>query len=58
MSREQTAIRIARGDHLWTRAQVAGSVRDGFAVEFDSKVTLSDSLHGVREENGMVRTAH
>ena len=43
-------IRIAIGDNLWTRALVDGSVRvEGFAVEFHSKVTLPDRLHGVRE---------
>ena len=50
MSLEQQSIRIAIGDNLWTRALVDGSVRvDGFAVEFHSKVTLPDRLHGVRE---------
>ena len=50
MSQEQEPIRIAIGDNLWTRALVDGSVRvDGFAVEFHSKVTLPDRLHGVRE---------
>lgn len=38
MSREPTAIRIARGDHLCMRGLVDGSVRlEGFAVEFDSR---------------------
>ena len=50
MSQEQKPIRIAIGENLWTRALVDGSVRvDGFAVEFHSKVTLPDRLHGVRE---------
>ncbi|HEY7560248.1 MAG TPA: hypothetical protein VIH18_36195 [Candidatus Binatia bacterium] len=50
MSQEQKPIRIAIGDNLWSRALVDGSVRvDGFAVEFHSKVTLPDRLHGVRE---------
>ena len=50
MSLEQQPIRIAIGDNLWTRALVDGSVSvDGFAVEFHSKVTLPDRLHGVRE---------
>ena len=49
MSLEQQSIRIAIGDNLWTRALVDGSVRvDGFAVEFHSKVTLPDRLHGVQ----------
>lgn len=38
MSREPTAIRIAIGDHLWTRALVDGSGRvEGFGVEFYSR---------------------
>jgi len=50
MSQEPKPIRIAIGENLWTRALVDGSVRvDGFAVEFHSKVTLPDRLHGVRE---------
>jgi 4,5-dihydroxyphthalate decarboxylase len=50
MSPSREAIRIAIGENLWTRALVDGSVRvDGFAVEFHSKVTLPDRLHGVRE---------
>ena len=50
MSTRKQTIRIAIGDNLWTRALVDGSVRvDGFAVEFHSKVTLPDRLHGVRE---------
>jgi 4,5-dihydroxyphthalate decarboxylase len=50
MSQEQKPIRVAVGDNLWTRALVDGGVRvDGFAVEFHSKVTLPDRLHGVRE---------
>jgi hypothetical protein len=50
MSQEQRLIRIAIGENLWTRALVDDSVRvDGFAVEFHSKVTLPDRLHGVRE---------
>jgi 4,5-dihydroxyphthalate decarboxylase len=50
MSQEQKPIRVAISDNLWTRALVDGSVRvDGFPVEFHSKVTLPDRLHGVRE---------
>lgn len=50
MSQAQETIRIAIGDNLWTRALVDGSVRvEGFNVEFHSKVTLPDRLHGVRE---------
>jgi hypothetical protein len=50
MSQEKKPIRIAIGENLWTRALVDGSVRvDGFAVEFHSKVTLPDRLHGVRD---------
>jgi len=50
MSEEKKAIRIAIGENLWTRPLVDGSVRvDDFAVEFHSKVTLPDRLHGVRE---------
>ena len=50
MSQEQKPIRIAIGDNLWTRALVDGSVSvDSFAVEFHSKVSLPDRLHGVRE---------
>src|SRR6476620_6902288 len=50
MSLELQSIRIDIGENLWTRALVDGSVRvDGFAVEFHSKVTLPDRLHGVRE---------
>ena len=50
MSQAEETIRIAIGDNLWTRALVDGSVRvEGFPVEFHSKVTLPDRLHGVRE---------
>lgn len=43
-------VRIAIGDSLWTRAIVDGTVKvEGFPVEFHSKVTLPDRLHGVRE---------
>ena len=50
MSQQSTPIRIAIGDNLWTRALVDGTVRvEGFAVEFHSKVTLPDRLHGVRD---------
>ena len=50
MTQEQKPIRIAIGDNLWTRALVDGSVSvDSFAVEFHSKVSLPDRLHGVRE---------
>jgi 4,5-dihydroxyphthalate decarboxylase len=50
MSRAEETIRIAIGDNLWTRALVDGTVSvEGFPVEFHSKVTLADRLHGVRE---------
>jgi 4,5-dihydroxyphthalate decarboxylase len=50
MSKGKQAIRIAIGDNLWTRALVNGSVRvEKFPVEFHSKVTLPDRLHGVRD---------
>ena len=49
-SHAKESIRIAIGENLWTRALVDGSVGvEGFAVEFHSKVTLADRLHGVRE---------
>jgi 4,5-dihydroxyphthalate decarboxylase len=50
MSPATETIHIAIGDNLWTRALVDKSVRvEDFAVEFHSKVTLPDRLHGVRE---------
>ena len=50
MSQAKETIRIAIGDNLWTRALVDGIVRvESCAVEFHSKVTLPDRLHGVRE---------
>jgi len=50
MNEHKEPVRIALGDNLWTRALIDGTVRvDGFAVEFHSKVTLPDRLHGVRE---------
>ena len=50
MAEKRTAIRIAMGESLWTRAIVDGTVKvEGFPVEFHSKVTLPDRLHGVRE---------
>ena len=50
MSLATEPIRIAIGDNLWTRALGDGSVRvEGFNVEFHTKVTLPDRLHGVRE---------
>ena len=50
MSRYKKSIRIAIGDNLWTRALVDGSVRvEKFAVEFHTKVSLPDRLHGVRD---------
>ncbi len=49
MSEKGKAIRIAIGESLWTRAIVDGTVKvEGFPVEFHSKVTLPDRLHGVR----------
>jgi 4,5-dihydroxyphthalate decarboxylase len=50
MSQRPTHIRIAIGNNLWTRALVDGTVRvDSFPVEFHSRVTLPDRLHGVRD---------
>ena len=50
MSDDKKTVRIAIGDNLWTRALVDETVRvAGFSVEFCSKVTLADRLHGVRE---------
>ncbi len=50
MSAAGNAIRIAIGESLWTRAIVDGTVGvEGFPVEFHSKVTLPDRLHGIRE---------
>lgn len=49
MDEKREAIRIAIGESLWTRAIVDGTVKvEGFPVEFHSKVTLPDRLHGVR----------
>jgi len=50
VAEKRKAIRIAIGESLWTRAIVDGTVKvEGFPVEFHSKVTLPDRLHGVRE---------
>ncbi len=50
MSKGEEAIRIAMGESLWTRAILDGTVKvESFPVEFHSKVTLPDRLHGVRE---------
>ncbi len=50
MSERQETIRIAIGESLWTRTILDGTVRVvGFPVEFHSKVTLPDRLHGVKE---------
>lgn len=50
MSRAKKSIRIAVGDNLWTRALVDGSVViEDFPVEFHTKVSLPDRLHGVRD---------
>ncbi len=49
MDEKRKAIRIAIGESLWTRTIVDGTVKvEGFPVEFHSKVTLPDRLHGVR----------
>ena len=50
MSETGEKIRIAMGESLWTRAILDGSVKvEGFPVEFHSKVTLPDRLHGVKD---------
>ena len=50
MSEREKKIRIAMGESLWTRAILDGSVKvEGFPVEFHSKVTLPDRLHGVKD---------